>query len=184
MNRSRRAFTLIELLVTLAVIAVVLALLLGPLARAQDAGRQVRCLANLRDLHTATEMCRAENRDLFPYADSIAELFPAPVHAPFDALAPYLSIELPGDLEHPRPGPAPLWCRSDRIEFNDSGISYVYMPWDLMAGWPGPNPQRSVSIALEAAPQELLFIENRRRHNAGSCGSVDVAGAARMRSDR
>ncbi len=175
------AFTLIELLVTLAVITVVLALIAGPLAKVKDAGRQIRCLSNLRSLHAAVEMYRADYRSLFPYADTVAELYPAPIHA----LAPYWSITLPGQLSQPQQAPAPLWCAADRLETNTRGITYVYTPWDLFAAWPGVNPQRSASLALDAAPDELLFTEwSSGLHNAGAVGQIDVKGAATMHRRR
>ena len=55
-------FTLVELLVVLAIIAILVALLLPTLKKAQEAGYRAQCLANMRSLTTAWLMYSEENR--------------------------------------------------------------------------------------------------------------------------
>jgi prepilin-type N-terminal cleavage/methylation domain-containing protein len=182
---KRRGFTLLETLLVIATVAVLIAILLPSLSRSRDSARQIKCLANLKSLREATEMYRNENNELFPFAESMADLYPVGIRAPFDALSGYLSIVLPSSPEQPVKGPDPLWCPADRLEINPSGLSYLYMPWDLMAMWPGDQArkQRGASVALGNAPDEPLFMENLRRHNANVIGVVDVKGAVTMKSD-
>lgn len=60
------AFTLIELLVVIASIAILSALLLSALARAQQKGQQIGCLSNLRQIGLAFQIYLGDQGDRFP----------------------------------------------------------------------------------------------------------------------
>jgi prepilin-type N-terminal cleavage/methylation domain-containing protein/prepilin-type processing-associated H-X9-DG protein len=61
------AFTLIELLVTIAIIAILAALLLPAVLRAKSSGQEIYCLNNIRQLGIATILYAQENNDRLPY---------------------------------------------------------------------------------------------------------------------
>jgi prepilin-type N-terminal cleavage/methylation domain-containing protein/prepilin-type processing-associated H-X9-DG protein len=61
----KRAFTLIEIMVSVAIIALLAAVLIPSLAGAREQGRRGTCLANLHQLGIATDMYLSQNRDYF-----------------------------------------------------------------------------------------------------------------------
>ena len=60
---SRRGFTLIELLVVISIIALLIAILLPALSNARDSARRSQCLANERQMATATTAFAADDRE-------------------------------------------------------------------------------------------------------------------------
>lgn len=76
---SRRAFTLIELLVTVAIIAILAALLLPALASGKAQGKRAACISNLRQMGIAIESYAPDYDGDIPYGPKAP-----PANSPLD----------------------------------------------------------------------------------------------------
>ncbi len=65
---ARPGFSLIELLVVISIIALLIGILLPALGPAMNAGRQARCMNNLRGLGQGIELYKNDFREVFPEA--------------------------------------------------------------------------------------------------------------------
>jgi prepilin-type N-terminal cleavage/methylation domain-containing protein/prepilin-type processing-associated H-X9-DG protein len=64
--KMKRGFTLIELLVVIAVIAILMAILMPALNRAQESGKRANCLANVKNLTLCWTMYTNDNNGRVP----------------------------------------------------------------------------------------------------------------------
>jgi len=124
----RRGFSMVELLVVIAIIALLIGILLPSLGAAMNAGRQTRCLANLRGLGHGIELYKNDFREVFPVARYMPEPWISSNPSPSfnEAMAQY--VETTSEAYH---------CPGDKLvydyEYTDddgilrnSGSSYTY----------------------------------------------------------
>jgi len=72
--RGKRGFTLIELLVVIAIIAILAAMLLPTLSKAQEKARRVACLNHLKQLQVCWTMYATDHADRLPPNDSVYDI--------------------------------------------------------------------------------------------------------------
>jgi prepilin-type N-terminal cleavage/methylation domain-containing protein len=128
--RSHAAFTLIELLVTIAIIAILAAVLLPVFAFARGDARRSACISNLHQIGLALEIYRQDFDDLPPHLSAIAPTY----------------VTDPAIFVCPNDPTRGLFAGTIRIEGNlylPSGVSYDFIPqWTtaLGLGWWQPGP--------------------------------------------
>jgi len=140
--RSSGAFTLIELLVTIAIIAILAALLLSALARAKDKTRAIQCTSNLRQWGLALRMYADDNNDFLPRRGQGVQTLALITRLDdwFNALPPYFSLpsylQLATDGKKPAPGDHSIFICPDATDpggtyFLCYGMNMNLSTWNL-----------------------------------------------------
>jgi len=163
-TRSAGAFTLIELLVTIALIALLAALMLPALARARDKGRTVECAGNLRQWGLALRMYADDNSDFLPRRGQGVQTL-ALITRPddwFNALPPYFRLpsyqQLAAAGKKPAAHDPTIFICPDAVDpggtyFLPYGMNMNLSTWNLpLATKFGEVVQPSSVVALADAP--------------------------------
>ncbi|HEV2295941.1 MAG TPA: type II secretion system protein [Tepidisphaeraceae bacterium] len=151
-GRPNRAsgFTLVELLVVIGVVAILIALLLPALTKAQEAARRASCLSNLRQVHQAFAIYALENKDQVPLGHrSVSKQFNSMVYS---ATTPGGRWVLFGLLCEPKylRNPAVLYCPSE------NNPKFMYQteanPWPPA----GVKPVANIQTGYAARPEQRI----------------------------
>jgi prepilin-type N-terminal cleavage/methylation domain-containing protein len=144
-RRTRGAgFTLIEMLVVISIIVVLVSILLPALSQAREAGRSVKCLANLRSIGMGLQKYMTdESKGLLPRVRPLNDGANTNDPSLLDVMSKYLDAALPVKLaDNDWVVPDPWRCPSDRGSADEAtqfkplwqynGTSYEYVPAFVM----------------------------------------------------
>lgn len=128
-------FTLIELLITIAIIAILAAMLLPTLNKAREKARETKCMNNLKQLGSALMLYAGDNNDMFPAYNLSWQHYYA--HSLHDILAPYIKMKSKNLF----------YCPSQEVKSN---LNYYYRQWTT-----GYGPNVSYSDFYKGEPIRL-----------------------------
>ena len=139
----RRAFSLVELLVSIAIIAVLFAMLLPAVNKAKQSGKQAVCAANVHTWSLASITYATDNRTYFaPRAGSYSNI---PQTAWFALMMPYVSASKSATLPYkvlfcPEGAVTPQY-QSSFVNVNGGAMEYVvYAAMPSPVGGAAPRP--------------------------------------------
>ena len=146
----RAAFTLVELLVTIAIIALLLAIIAPAFAGARAAALDVRCKSQVRSVGQALSNYHAMNRRFFdnPLEEEGVNQYLAALRNLRARLDGYLD-----GSEEPQLGirTQPWVCAFDRQNYFKTGASYAYMAGASYQVRTEPGTGRRVQIPIHPA---------------------------------
>ena len=161
--RRRTAFTLVELLVVIGIIAILIAILMPALSRAQEQAKQVTCMSNLRQLGIAFVMYTNNNRGKYPRPAVEAEPEDWIYWRPERDISQSVIARYIGN---PRNIAAVFRCPSDDVNAHFAGspqYKYSYSVNEMICGYKNANPTHptlNVSKIRNSAHKILIIDES------------------------
>jgi prepilin-type N-terminal cleavage/methylation domain-containing protein len=176
---GRHGFTLIELLVTIAILAILAALLLPVLSSAHRRAQALRCQSNLRQISVATVLYCQDNNDSLRFAwyddndpshnNSFSLLTPLLYRSEFDGYGDFESLvyACPKRLKEPLVGENPM-----RISYGMNAYNSV--------DFPDPRTRRLAQMANPAATLMIADIAFGFNHPPPSKGLMPARSDTNM----
>jgi len=163
--RNQAAFTLIELLVVIAIIAILAALILGPVTRSKEAAKGAACISNLRQVGIALQLYVDANNQRLP------TMYDKPVvvdtnQPPTNAQAS-VEIVLQSDLGNTNV----LRCPSDKNQiFERTGSSYS---WNFFLNGQRSDDLSAVGLKFDAHAIPVFYDKEKFHEARGANKAVN-----------
>lgn len=97
-TQPRKGFTLVELLVVISIIALLISILLPALSKANRTGKQVKCSAQVRQIHTGLVSWSQSDKERYPSAQRLDRENRTEANTAWEGTAPIASKNRTGNL--------------------------------------------------------------------------------------